>query len=46
MRHIRVPDDLWQAAKRKAHDDSTTLSAVIVEALRRYVRDGDYFRDD
>ena len=35
---MRVPDDLWQAAKRVAKDRGETLTAVIVRALERYVR--------
>jgi hypothetical protein len=38
-RTIRVPDDLWQAAKRKAADRGETVTAVIIRALIRYVRD-------
>jgi hypothetical protein len=35
---VRVPDDLWRAAKRVAEDRGETLTAVIVRALERYVR--------
>lgn len=38
-RSIRVPDQLWQEAKRKAADRGETLTDVIVRALRRYVRE-------
>lgn len=38
-RSIRVPEQLWQQAKRKAADRGETLTDVIVRALRRYVRD-------
>jgi predicted DNA binding CopG/RHH family protein len=37
LRNLRVPDDLWQAAKAKAAAEGTTLTAVLVAALRRYV---------
>lgn len=33
---IRVPDHVWQAALDKAHDDRTTVTAVIVRALTAY----------
>jgi predicted transcriptional regulator len=37
LRNIRVPDELWDAAKAKAEADGRSVSAVLVEALRRYV---------
>ena len=37
LRNVRVDDDLWQAAKAKAEAEGTTLTAVILEALRRFV---------
>lgn len=40
-RSVRVPDDLWQAAKRKAAERGETLTSVIIRALVRYVRDYD-----
>jgi hypothetical protein len=36
---IRADQDLWDAARDKAHDEGTTITAVIVEALKRYLRD-------
>jgi hypothetical protein len=38
IRAVRVPDDLWTAAQEKAERDGTSVSAVIVAALGRYVR--------
>ncbi|MDN4174764.1 hypothetical protein QWY28_17515 [Nocardioides sp. SOB77] len=38
---VRVPEELWQAAKRKAGDRGETLTEVIIRALTRYVRDYD-----
>jgi predicted HicB family RNase H-like nuclease len=35
-RAVRVPDDVWRAALAKAQAEGTTLTAVVVEALRRY----------
>jgi hypothetical protein len=35
-RNLRVPDDVWDAAKAKAAAEGTTVSAVIVAALREY----------
>lgn len=36
-RMVRVEDELWGAAKTTAADQGTTVSAVIREALRRFV---------
>lgn len=36
-----VAEDLWEAARGKARDEGTTLTAVIVGLLTQYVR-GDY----
>lgn len=40
-RTIRVPDELWDAVKRKAADRGETVTAVILRALKRYLRDYD-----
>ena len=40
VRHIRVPDDVWEAAQARAHAEGTTASAVAVEALREYGQPG------
>lgn len=37
-RGIRVPDELWQAALEKAKAEDTTVTAVVLKELRRYVR--------
>ena len=36
---VRIDDDLWQAALRKAHDRGETLTDVIRRALVAYLRD-------
>lgn len=38
-RSVRVPDELWEAAKRAAADNDETVTEVILRALERYVRD-------
>ncbi|HET7689584.1 MAG TPA: hypothetical protein VFK41_04340 [Nocardioidaceae bacterium] len=38
-RTIRVPDEVWEAARRVAADKGETITEVIVRALKRYVRD-------
>lgn len=38
LRNLRIPDDLWQAAKTKAASEHTTVTAVVIAALRRYLR--------
>lgn len=37
IRNVRVPDDLWQAVKERAAAEGTTVTEVVVRALRRYV---------
>jgi hypothetical protein len=37
-RSVRVPEDLWQAAKACAEDKGETVSDVLVRALTNYVR--------
>ena len=37
-RAVRVPDELWQAALDKARREGTTVTAVVLAALQRYVR--------
>lgn len=36
---LRVDDELWDAAMQKAHDEGKTLTEVIINALRMYLRD-------
>ncbi|KAF0959800.1 MULTISPECIES: hypothetical protein [Rhodococcus] len=36
LRNIRVSDELWQAAQAKAAQEGTTVTTVIVEALKAY----------
>lgn len=38
-RSVRISDELWEAAKRVAADRGETVTAVIIRALMRYVRD-------
>jgi hypothetical protein len=38
LRSIRVATDLWQSVQAKAKEEGTTVSAVIVEALREYIK--------
>jgi predicted transcriptional regulator len=37
-RVVRVPDDLWHAAQAIAKARGETLSDIIRDALRRYVK--------
>jgi hypothetical protein len=37
-RAIRIPDDLWAAALDKTQDEGTTVTAVVLKALQRYVK--------
>ena len=36
---VRIPDELWDAAVRKAQDEGTTVTEVIIKALQRFLRD-------
>jgi len=38
MRSVRVSDSLWSAVKAKAAADEKSVSEVIVDALKAYVR--------
>ena len=37
-RSLRIPDDVWLAAVEKARDEGTTVTAVVIAALRRYLK--------
>ncbi|MCW5942581.1 MAG: hypothetical protein KIS66_10140 [Fimbriimonadaceae bacterium] len=37
---INIPDDLLRNAKQRALDGGTTLTAVVAEALARYLEPG------
>lgn len=37
LRNIRVANDLWKAAQKKAEAEGRTMTDVIVAYLRRYV---------
>jgi hypothetical protein len=36
-RSLRIPENVWKAAVDKAHAEGTTVTAVVVKALERYV---------
>jgi len=38
LRSIRVDADLWEKALEKAHNEGTTATAVIINALRDYLK--------
>ena len=38
LRNIRVADDLWHRAKAIAEGRGESLTAVLVDALERYVK--------
>jgi predicted HicB family RNase H-like nuclease len=37
-RTVRVPDDVWDAAKAKAAEEGKSVSDVVNDCLRRYLR--------
>ena len=38
LRSLRVPDDLWHAAVTRAEEQHTTVTAVLLDALRAFVK--------
>jgi hypothetical protein len=36
-RSLRIPEDVWRAAVAKAQDEGTTVTEVVVVALRRFI---------
>jgi NRPS condensation-like uncharacterized protein len=38
LRSVRIPDDLWAAAKARADERGETVTDAIIRALRRYAR--------
>ena len=37
-RNLRIPEALWQAAKERAAEEHTTVTALVIAALHRYLR--------
>lgn len=37
-RSVRIADDIWKAAQARAAAEGTTVTAVIVAAVRRYAK--------
>lgn len=37
-RSLRIPNDVWHASVAKAKVEGTTVTAVVVAALRRYLK--------
>jgi hypothetical protein len=38
LRSIRIATDLWQSVQAKAKEQGTTVSAVVNNALRYYIK--------
>jgi uncharacterized protein GlcG (DUF336 family) len=36
-RAIRIPEDVWRAALAKARAEGTTVTAVVLDALRAFI---------
>jgi NRPS condensation-like uncharacterized protein len=36
IRTVRVPDDIWKAAKTRASEQGETVTDVLIRALRTY----------
>lgn len=39
-RAVRIPDEVWHAAVEKAKAEGTTVTAVVLASLKRYLRRG------
>lgn len=37
VRNLRVPDEIWEPALAKAHEEGRTLTDVIKDFLREYI---------
>lgn len=44
QRVFRIPSDIYDAAQARAKAEGTTVTAVVVAALRRYAKGGDAAR--
>lgn len=38
LKSFRIPDDLYRAAQARAAEKGESVTAVVVRALKRYVR--------
>lgn len=38
-RNVRIPDDIWQAAKDRAQENGETVSDVVRRALIEYAKE-------
>lgn len=38
LRSLRIPNEVWDAAREKAEREGTTVTAVVLAALQRYVK--------
>jgi len=38
LRAVRIPDEVWNAARNKSEREGTTVTAVILAALEKYVK--------
>ena len=36
-RAIRIPEDVWRAALERAKAEGTTVTAVVLDALREFI---------
>lgn len=37
VRNVRIGDEIWEQVERAAHEDGTTATAIVKEALLEYV---------
>lgn len=39
VRSVRIPDEVWEALRRRADERGETITDVILRAIHRYLRD-------
>ena len=39
-RSLRIPEDVWRAALARAAAEGTTVTAVVIDELRRFAEEG------
>lgn len=41
VRTVRIPDEMWDALRLRADERGETVTAVVLRALRQYLREYD-----
>lgn len=38
LRSMRIPDEIWEPAARKAKDEGVTVTSLVIAMLREYAK--------